>query len=361
MSEANGKKSGKVKQKVTSDVPNDTPKALQKSKKPKLVEAQDAAPGIDEKKKTKKTGPRSTEADVDAEVAADPPSEKEPKGKKQKMSKEQKQRAIEEEKNKVAPISTDLLSSIGFKTLNLSEPIQSAMTAVRKQEFLSHVQAEALPHALKQLDVVIQAKPATGRTLTFVMAVLEGLGKAPPRGIHASALIISSNTVRCKHIQQELETLSRFRSYPMNVLSAAQSIDRDRKRLSKPMDIVIATPERLVEHMQKTPRFIDKIDEVRFVVIDQLDALLESGVCTQVIMARESLFLSISMCLHGVRRSSLFTCKAFRVHFPENQCPHPHAAPSILCISASLHFSAIFSRAFLLYFCCAVTHVMYVL
>lgn len=134
------------------------------------------------------------------------------------------------------------------------------------------IQEKSIPVALKGKDLIAQAQTGTGKTLAFVLPILE---RIDPKKEHIQALIITPTRELALQITNEVKTLIQDRE-EIKVLAiyGGQDLDRQMKKLQGPRQIVIATPGRLLDHLQ---RGTVQLGKVSILVLDEADEIIHRG------------------------------------------------------------------------------------
>ncbi len=172
--------------------------------------------------------------------------------------------AEEEEALEEAPKS-------GFAALGLSDDI---MRAVEEMGFEnpSPIQAEAIPPVMEGYDVIGQAQTGTGKTAAFGIPALEMID---PRNNAVQALVLCPTRELAVQVAQEMGRLSKYkRGVRIEAIYGGDSIERQIRSLKKGVQIVVGTPGRVMDHMQR--RTLD-FSEVRMMVLDEADEMLDMG------------------------------------------------------------------------------------
>ncbi|OHV12337.1 DEAD/DEAH box helicase [Kushneria phosphatilytica] len=164
-----------------------------------------------------------------------------------------------------------------FQDFDLPEPL---MRAIIDQgfEYCTPIQAEALKQTLLGGDVVGKAQTGTGKTAAFLISILAYFleEEAPGRQKAGAprALIIAPTRELALQIEKDAKALMRHTS--LKVASAVGGMDyqKQRQRLTKPLDILVATPGRLLDFHQK--RDAD-LSQVEVLVLDEADRMLSMG------------------------------------------------------------------------------------
>jgi len=139
------------------------------------------------------------------------------------------------------------------------------------------IQAKTIPVLLAKKDVIAQAQTGTGKTLAFVLPILE---MVDPSQNHIQALIITPTrelaiqiTSEVKKIVEHLEDIHVLPVY------GGQDVDRQMRKLKGANQIVIGTPGRILDHMG---RGTINFSKVSFLVLDEADQMLHMGFLTDV-------------------------------------------------------------------------------
>ena len=162
------------------------------------------------------------------------------------------------------------LMTATFESLNL-EPF--IMKAIEKMGFEepTPVQVETIPLIMAGRDVMAQAQTGTGKTAAFGIPLLQKItcGRMP------SALILVPTRELGVQVAGEITRLAEFKK-GVSVLPiyGGRSLEEQYRALEKGVDIVVATPGRLMDHMQR--RTID-LSQVQFLVLDEADRMLDMG------------------------------------------------------------------------------------
>ena len=180
-----------------------------------------------------------------------------------------------------AGITKDIykVTSQTFAALGLSTPVLNALEAAQYRT-PTPIQAGTIPALLSGRDVLGQAQTGTGKTAAFVLPILERLSKQPPpngkwRGPRAPrALILAPTRELAIQIADSVATYGRNLKLAHTVVMGGVKQQAQVRALSHGVDILIATPGRLldlVEQRRADLRFID------MVVLDEADRMLDMG------------------------------------------------------------------------------------
>ncbi|NYT74168.1 ATP-dependent RNA helicase RhlB [Halomonas sp. QX-2] len=164
-----------------------------------------------------------------------------------------------------------------FHDFDLPLPLMRAIHA-QGFEYCTPIQAEALRQTLLGGDIVGKAQTGTGKTAAFLISVMAYFLEEPtPNGQKPGApraLIIAPTRELALQIEKDAKALARFTQ--LNVASVVGGMDyqKQRESLGSKIDILVATPGRLLDFHQK--RDID-LNEVEVLVLDEADRMLSMG------------------------------------------------------------------------------------
>lgn len=176
-----------------------------------------------------------------------------------------------------APGAARHLTSTTFASLPLSPSSQRALAEVLRFTHLTEVQNATLPAVLAGGDVMARAKTGTGKTMAFLIPAIEALVRAPPRqGDGISVLVLSPTRELASQIEKEAEQLLRFHPFKAQVVYGGTNINSERNRLGGRCDVLVATPGRLIDHLENSG-LAQKLQRIRTLVLDEADQLLEMG------------------------------------------------------------------------------------
>ena len=165
---------------------------------------------------------------------------------------------------------------MSFKDLKLIKPLQKAIEASGYVE-PTLVQQRSIPFVLDRKDVIVSAQTGTGKTAAFALPILQQLfdkQDAPKKGKKIRALIISPTRELAVQIQQNFKTYAQFTNLRSLVVFGGASIEPQIDVLKKGVDILVATPGRLLDlHKQD---YIN-LDYIETFVLDEADLMLAMG------------------------------------------------------------------------------------
>ena len=163
---------------------------------------------------------------------------------------------------------------MSFTELGLIEPLVRSTT---EQGYLepTPIQKQAIPAILSGRDVLASAQTGTGKTASFVLPILQRLVNKPRTGANAvKVLILTPTRELAGQVHDSIREYGRHLSVRSTVVFGGVKINPQMMKLRSGVDILVATPGRLMDlHQQRAVKF----DEVDTFVLDEADRMLDMG------------------------------------------------------------------------------------
>jgi ATP-dependent RNA helicase RhlE len=162
-----------------------------------------------------------------------------------------------------------------FENLGLTAEL---LRAIREQGYTepTPIQHQAIPLVLQGRDIMAGAQTGTGKTAGFTLPLLQRLGSDrrdnPPRAIRA--LVLAPTRELAAQVGDSIETYGRHLPHRATVIFGGVNINPQIERLRRGVDIVVATPGRLLDHARQ--QTID-LSGVEILVLDEADRMLDMG------------------------------------------------------------------------------------
>ncbi len=156
-----------------------------------------------------------------------------------------------------------------FNELGIKEPILSALNDIGFQEAFP-IQAGAIPVILSGQDVIGQAHTGTGKTAAFSLPIIQTI--TPNKKIQA--LILAPTRELAVQISGEIQRFSKRSNLRNVTIYGGQSINVQLQELQRGVEIVVATPGRLIDHIK---RGSIRLEDVKYIVLDEADTMLDMG------------------------------------------------------------------------------------
>jgi len=161
-------------------------------------------------------------------------------------------------------------TTVSFEQLGLSSEI---LKALRESEYDAPfpIQQEAIPLILKGIDVIGQAHTGTGKTAAFSLPILSRIRRNGP----VQALILAPTRELAVQITTEINKFARHSSGIRTVcIYGGQNIGLQHSQLRRGVQIVVATPGRLIDHIKRESIHLN---DVKYLILDEADRMLDMG------------------------------------------------------------------------------------
>ena len=161
-----------------------------------------------------------------------------------------------------------------FNQLGLSEELLRAIDEKGYRQ-TTPIQQQAIPHVLKGRDLLAGAQTGTGKTAGFALPLLQRLQNSPSAGRRrVRALILTPTRELAAQVEQSVHDYGRYLPFKTAVIFGGVNINPQISQLRRGVDIVVATPGRLLDHVQQ--KTID-LSGVEMLVLDEADRMLDMG------------------------------------------------------------------------------------
>lgn len=167
-----------------------------------------------------------------------------------------------------------------FSSLDLAPEIQQALNACGYNQ-MTEIQQQAIIPARRGKDILANAQTGTGKTAAFALPILQKMSDNPtPTQVGSPrALILTPTRELAEQLEETISRYAQFMPLTIKALYGGVKISAQEKKLKAGIDIIIATPGRLLEHMTQGNV---KLSAVEFVVLDEADRMLDMGFISDV-------------------------------------------------------------------------------
>ncbi|XP_059611440.1 probable ATP-dependent RNA helicase pitchoune [Phlebotomus argentipes] len=257
-----------------------TPKVKKSKKKQSTMNFQEEEVHVEEK--VEKQGKKKRKQKAEAEESKDESSDEKHVKKKQKKQKIEKEALSDEEPEQNDDKGESSTSQIVLEDTNFTSlekhVSEGTLRAVADMGFttMTEIQAKSIPPLLLGRHLIGSAKTGSGKTLAFLIPVVELMHKLnfkPRNG--TGAVIISPTRELCMQIFGVLTELMANHTQTYGLIMGGANRKVEAEKLSMGINIIVATPGRLLDHLQNTPDFLYK--NLSCLVIDEVDRILEIG------------------------------------------------------------------------------------
>lgn len=168
------------------------------------------------------------------------------------------------------PIQKEFEKLSTFNEFGLDPDVIQAVSEMGFEE-ATPIQSKAIPVALEGRDMIGQAQTGTGKTAAFGIPLINKISATEDRIV---ALVMAPTRELAIQVAEEIEKLGRFKGLRSLAIYGGQDISRQIRSLRRRPQIIIGTPGRLLDHInRKTIR----LDDVQTVVLDEADEMLDMG------------------------------------------------------------------------------------
>jgi ATP-dependent RNA helicase RhlB len=163
-----------------------------------------------------------------------------------------------------------------FHDLDLPEGIMQAIAEL-KFNYCTPIQAQLLPHTLEGKDATAKAQTGTGKSASFIVTILAAFLRKPfknPIG-YPRALILAPTRELVHQIESDFKDLTKFTNLRTVAIFGGTDYQKQQKLMrDSPVDIIVATPGRLIDFMNKK---LINASKVEIIVLDEADRMLDMG------------------------------------------------------------------------------------
>lgn len=158
-----------------------------------------------------------------------------------------------------------------FRQLGLSEESIQALQAKGFEE-PTEIQKQCIPLLLKEkMDVIGQAMTGTGKTAAFGLPILEMIN---PNNKDVQALVLTPTRELCVQVSDEINSLAGARHIEIAPIYGGSSMEAQLRQLRRGVDVVVGTPGRILDHLQRGT--LD-ISHIKCFILDEADEMLDMG------------------------------------------------------------------------------------
>lgn len=156
-----------------------------------------------------------------------------------------------------------------FEDFSLGKEVLKSISEIGFEE-PTPIQVSAIPMALSGLDIVGQAQTGTGKTAAFGIPIVEKCEK----GKNPFAIILEPTRELAVQVSQEMNKIGKFRKINVLPVYGGTSIERQIKALQRGVDVIVGTPGRVIDHINRKTLLLA---DIKILVLDEADEMLNMG------------------------------------------------------------------------------------
>ncbi|WP_322903593.1 DEAD/DEAH box helicase [Paenibacillus campi] len=228
-----------------------------------------------------------------------------------------------------------------FVDFGLDEKVLKAIMELGFEE-ATPIQSKAIPIAMDGSDLIGQAQTGTGKTAAFSIPVINKIDRSDEK---IRALVMAPTRELAIQVAEEIEKLARFKGIRSLPIYGGQEIGRQIRALKKKPQIIIGTPGRLLDHIN---RKTIKLEDVQYVILDEADEMLDMGfmediqsILKQVPDERQTMLFSATMPPNIQRLANQFLKEPQHVSVIPKQVSAPLIDQSYIEVNERQKFDAL--------------------
>jgi superfamily II DNA/RNA helicase len=173
-------------------------------------------------------------------------------------------------------LTNELATDTTFVDLGISPELLAVLTEAGFETPFP-IQAMTIPDGLAGVDVLGKAKTGSGKTLAFGLPIVEGLERAEP--FHPRALVLVPTRELAMQVTRDLSPLVAARDFSLVTVYGGASMQAQIDALDAGVELIIATPGRLIDLMERRKA---RLDDISVVCLDEADQMADMGFMPQV-------------------------------------------------------------------------------
>ncbi len=192
-----------------------------------------------------------------------------------------------------------------FSDFGIDEQLLKALAKLQFESCMS-IQAEMLPLAIKGSDILASAETGSGKTIAYLLPVLQKCIQQPAPDTATRCLILVPTRELAEQIEADCKALCSFTQIRCLAMIGGVSFKEQKALLRKNPEIIIATPGRILEHINQAS--VD-LNDLEFLILDEADRMLDMGfredvleICNACKKDRQTFLLSATLKHVGIEK-----------------------------------------------------------
>lgn len=167
------------------------------------------------------------------------------------------------------------MSENSFKDYNLSDEITRAL-GVLKYDTPTEVQTKVIPLALENQDLVVKSQTGSGKTASFAIPICELIAWEERK---PQALILTPTRELAVQVREDVTNIGRFKRIKAMAVYGKEPFSKQKEELQQKTHVVVGTPGRVMDHIDRETLVLD---EIKYLIIDEADEMLNMGFIDEV-------------------------------------------------------------------------------
>jgi len=225
-----------------------------------------------------------------------------------------------------------------FTDLNLNPKVLKAIAEVG-YDTPTPIQAGAIPPALEGRDVLGIAQTGTGKTASFTLPMITMLARGRARARMPRSLVLCPTRELAAQVAENFDTYAKYTKLTKALLIGGVSFKEQDKLIDKGVDVLIATPGRLLDHQERGKLILT---DVKVMVVDEADRMLDMGFIPDIErifgltpFTRQTLFFSATMAPEIERVTNTFLSNPERIEMARQATTSENIEQGVLMFKAS--------------------------
>ena len=164
---------------------------------------------------------------------------------------------------------------MSFESLGLSEQVLRAVSDAGYR-IPTPIQQQAIPLVLNGRDVIGLAQTGTGKTAAFTLPLVNQLIGGPRR---TRAVVLTPTRELCMQVEESIHKYAKHSDLSVAAIYGGVPLEPQQKALREGVDVIVATPGRLIDHLERQNLVFD---DMEFLVLDEADRMLDMGFAPQI-------------------------------------------------------------------------------
>lgn len=167
------------------------------------------------------------------------------------------------------------MNESGFIYFSLSQEILNALSKL-KYENPTDVQQKVIPRALEGRDIIVKSQTGSGKTASFGIPICERIEIEDNK---PQALVLTPTRELCVQVKEDISNIGRLKKVRCAAIYGKYPFSAQERELKQRVHVIVGTPGRTLDHLERGTM---NLDEIKYLVIDEADEMLNMGFIDQV-------------------------------------------------------------------------------